>query len=593
MSECKPKPPGPWMAIRPDLIRAALLAIGAALFWCAIFHRWTVETWQTPIEYLSDPSESDVPQILAWFKAAADGHFSPFEFVNVPELGAPYIANWNDYPVTEKPLICLAGLLANLMGLFPAANFSVMLGQVLAAVSFYAACRLMQASWIWSAAGGLIFAFSRYAFSHGLHHVSILYFWHLPLCLVVCAWIFQGAGIMFGERRFMFALVVAVVTGVQNVYYTNLFVQLVLFGALLQASRQGWKASLPAISIVGATAAACLLMNANTILYAILHGANSGAVVRNYQFMEYYGLKLVDLVMPPPSHRLALFAAWETGYAPQTILSKGENPTSAYLGIIGLSATAWLIIHSWRRVVTGTPLPLEAWMILWIIVYAGVGGINGILGTLGFQLFRTATRYSIVILCMALMFAVRRLSLVQFPAPALMYSSAALCTCLALWDQVPPLVSEADLGATARAVASDRNFVETMEERLPANAMVFQFPVIDFPESPTTCPGAYDHFRPYLFSHHLHISFGSDKGRARELWQYNMINVPLAKGLARLESFGFSALYVDLRIFPDKGKAFIAELRNEGRSDMFQSGDGTLLCVLLNPSRQPVLPDGS
>jgi hypothetical protein len=91
-----------WAELRMDLLRALALALVTALLWCAFYDRWTAESWQTPVTYLSDPVKGDVLIHLAWIKAASDGHITPLLFNNVPELGAPRIANWNDFPVTEK-----------------------------------------------------------------------------------------------------------------------------------------------------------------------------------------------------------------------------------------------------------------------------------------------------------------------------------------------------------------------------------------------------------------------------------------------------------------------------------------------------------
>ena len=131
-----------------------------------------------------------------------------------------------------------------------------------------------------------------------------------------------------------------------------------------------------------------------------------------------------------------------------------------------------------------------------------------------------------------------------------------------------------------------------MEEGLPPQAMVFQIPVLDFPESPASHVGAYDNFRPYLFSHYLRYSFGSDKGRPQELWQHELMRLSPSDRIGHLESYGFSALYVNLNSFEDKGAGFIKVLKDMGRGDMFTSDRGDLLCVLLQPSAQPVSPDG-
>ncbi|MCE0498945.1 MAG: tetratricopeptide repeat protein [Methylacidiphilales bacterium] len=574
-----------WAAFRSDLIRAVLLAVLSILIWCTIYDRWTSESWRTPLDYLTEPDKSDVLFNLAHIKAAEDGHLWPLFYTNVPELGAPHVANWNDFPTTEKPFFCLTGLLARVTGLFTAANCSILVGQVLAALSFYAATRLLGCSWVWSFAGGLIFGFSRYAFNYGLHNVT--YYWHIPLCLVVCEWIFRGEGIRLGERRFVFALVIAFVTGVQHVYYTNLFAQFVLFGGLLQGYRRGWKAALPALAIVGSAAVAFLLMNFNSILYALVYGRNENAVVRSYQWLEIYGLKLVDLVVPPPDHRLGVFASWGAAYFKEDILSPGD----CYLGLTGLAALAWLAVVSLRRLAEGARLPLEACLILWIIIYAEVGGINGIIGTLGFQLFRATARYSIFILCIALMFAVRRLSLMEYRNKFLIYGAALLGTGLALWDQTPPLVSAGDLEKTARLVASDREFTEKMEERLPPNAMVFQLPIMDFPESPLGSLTPYDHLRPYLYSRHLRFSFGSDKGRPQDKWQHDLSQLTFTDEVSRIESYGFAAIYLNRNGYEDKGEGLLKALKEMGHGDTLESPQGDLVCISLNPSPQPKMDE--
>jgi len=573
--------------IRVDLIRAALLAVITVLLWCTLYHRWTAESWQTPLTYFSTPKEGDVIGLLAAVRTARDGHLSLFQFTNIPELGAPHIANWDDFPLTEKPLLCLMGLLARAIGLFAAANVAVLLGQVLAALSFYAACRLLSCSWVWSFAGALVFALSRYAFAHGLYHITVAYDWHVPLCLVVCEWLMRGEGIKLGERRFGFALIVAFVTGVQNVYYTCMFLQFVFFGGLLQGWRRGWRQALPAAAIIGASAAAFLLMNLNTIFYHLVHGGNSGAVVRDYRWLEVYGLKLVDLVVPPPNHAFPPFAAWGSHHLTEVLLSPGELPPSAYLGLLGLGALAWLVIVSWQRAANRSMLPLEALLILWIILFATVGGINGVMGTLGFQMFRATTRYSIFIFCIVLMHAVRRLSLV---APAegskdgkkpWVHGLALLVVLIAWWDQTPPMVSDQDWKGIAGEVASDHHFTENMEQRLFPGAMVFQFPVMDFPESPAPGVGAYEHLRPYLYSHDLRFSFGTDKGRPGEEWQHQLDKVPLGDMVAQLESDGFAAVYVNRNGFSDGGAGLIKAFQAMGRGDMIESERGDLFCLFL------------
>jgi len=569
-----------------------VLAIVCTLIWCTVYNRWTLTSWQTPITYHS--GDIDLPFILAEMKMAEDGHLSLFHYSIVPELGAPLYANWNDYPITEKLLFGVTGWLARIVGLFAAANLAVLAAQVLAAVFFYVACRLLHASWVWAFAGGIVFGMSRFAFAHELHHITVIYYWCAPLCFVVVEWIASGEGIQFRDRKFLFALLVAIFTGLQNVYYTSLFAQFVILAGLLQGWRYGWRRgwskALPAAAILATTLATGLLMTLNTIIYQWVYGYNKFAIDRSYMWLEVYGLKFVDLVIPPPDHRLPFFAHWGLSHLGEAFLSWGEMPPTGYIGLLGLAALTWLAIVSFRRIMNNSAPPVELWLVLWIFLYGAVGGINGIIGSFGIYLFRATTRYSIFILCIVLMFAVRRLSRVNFQHDYLAYAAALLLVGISLWDTVPPLVTRESIVATARDVAWDRDFTEKIEQRLPPNAMVFQIPVVDFPEGGAIPGGGpYDHFRPYFFSHHLHFSFGTDKGRPPDLWPHALMTLPTDKIIDQLESYGFAALYINRNGLPDQGAEFIKVLKQRGCDEKIENGRGDVFCVLLKPSPKPVL----
>lgn len=582
---------------RPDVRYAALLAFLCVMIWCAVYNRWSVKSWQTPIVYTSDLSRGDVLAQFANIKAAQDGHILPLLPTNVPELGAPFVANWDDFPMTEKSLYWMMGFCAKFMGIFASANFAAMLEDVLAAVSFFVACRLLNCQRIWAFAGGLIFAFARFGFAHEIHHIPTAYIWHLPLCMVVCRWVTCGDGLKMRGGQFIFSLVVAVITGVQNPYNTNIFVLFLLIGAAVQVWRKwNWQAAIPALTLVGASAVAFLFMNSNTFLYHLRNGGNADAVVRSYQWMEFYSLKFVDMMMPPPDHRFPPFAAWATGHLnPADLrLSPGELPPTAYLGLVGIAALLWLACVSLRRVLDRSkPLPLEAWQVLWIMLYSDAGGINGFFGTLGFQLFRATTRYSILVLCLVLMYAARSLSKFDLKKYTWIYPVTLIVIFIALWDQVPPIPSQDEINQTAVDVKSDRDFTAAMENRLPAGGMVFEAPPMEFPEGPIPNVGSYEHFRPYLFSKPggLKFSFGSDKGRSREKWQMELAQArSMGDFVSKLERYGFAGLYVNRKAFPDGGAGILRALSEIGYNDVIMSPKGDLFCVVLKPSPNPELP---
>ncbi len=588
---------------RGDAARLAGLALVTVLVWCYLYNRFEGWAWKAPIEYGTNPDASDAKNALASIKAASDGHIWPMLQRTVPELGAPFGAHWSDFPSGEEFLVCGLGIAARVMGLFPAFNFGLLMAFVLAAAGFYVACRLLRYDWIWSCCGALLFAFSRYAFAHGEHHIALVYYWHIPLCLLVCHWLSARQGVALWGRKHLFALGVAAVAGAQNVYYTNMFLQLVLLAGFFQFIRRDGRAALPALSVTAVALATFLLTCSDTFYYHLVNGANPGAVARNYQWLEFYALKVVDLVMPPPDHAFALFGDWGKSYF-SGVLVPGETPPPCYIGICGIGALALLARVCGQRMLRlpARGLPLAAWQILWIVFYSTVGGFNGWIGSLGFQLFRSTTRYSIFIVPILLMFAVGRLSALaraqrrarckgdRANGMVLSGIGAAVIAMIGIWDQTPPQVSAAETASTAGVVESDRKFTESMEARLRPGSMVFQLPIMEYPESPGRGVSAYDHFRPYLFSKRLRYSFGSIKGRPQDSWQQQLAVGGPENAIKTLERYGFGAMYINRSGFPDRGAALLQQFKAAGYSDTIENSMGDLVCLFLRPAERPVLP---
>lgn len=574
-----------------ELLRVAVLALLSILIWCTIMNRWSVTAWQTPLEYVENPATSgDAPFYFAAVKAAAGGHYRPLFAKKIPELGAPFGAQWNDYPTVEELLIFFTGLLARFVGLFAACNFMTMLAHLLAAVSMYAACRLLRCQWSWSFAVGLAFGFATYAFAHGEHHLDVTYYWHVPLCLLVSRWLTVSEGLAAKGWRFWFALAVAFLTGLQNQYYTFMFIQLAALGGLVQWLRRDWRAVLPALAVCASAMAGFALVNVDTLIFQFLHGPNPAAVVRYYSQMEFYALKIADLFIPFPGHR---FFSHLAEYYFANVLIRGETPPAAYLGLVGIIGLFALAIVTFVRLTKTPPaaVPLEGAQTLWILLQSTVGGINGLLGVFGFQLFRSTNRYSIFILALALIFMARRLSALTVNHRLAAAGGAVLLAVIALIDQTPRIASVTEIQQIAQTVRSDETFVREIESRLPSAAMIFQLPIIEFPEaSPSANVSAYEHFRPYLFARHLRFSYGSDKGRPRDDWPRDLGGLSLSEAIDTLERYGFAAICVSRNGFEDKGEGLFQQCQEAGRGDIVQSPLGDLFCVFLRPSPNPVLP---
>ena len=574
---------------RLDTTALASLLVVVLLAWCTANAKWTALQWSQPTAY-TEPDKADVVHALAMMKAGAGGEFVPLAWKGSRDLGAPYDANWNDWPLVEELQIVFFSLLAKVFGLFAGLNLATVLGNLLAAITFYGVARFSDCSTVSAFVAALAFGLAPFIFAQSPFHLTTEYIWHVPLFLPVWRWASCEPGTTPRSPRFWFAVGVGFLTGLQSPYYTNILCQLTLLGAIiLFCHNRSWPAFKSSLAVIGAAACAFALMNFDTWTYRAVHGSNTGALVREYKWLEIYGLKIVDMVIPPVthhSHMLADFAAAHRAAAPL-------QDEGSYLGFVGLAALALLVGTAIADVVRrrADSIPMEAWQVLWIVLFFSTGGFNAILGSLGFTLFRTGCRYSVVILAIALMYAAQRLTALQRETashkpsgslPLAAYAAAGALCCVILWDQVPRTPTATATAAIARQVEADREFVAAMEAALPDRAMVFQLPIMEFPEAPVPGVPPYDHFRPYLYSKNLRYSFGSMKGRPREDWQKELGKMAFKDAVAEIKNKGFAAIYINRNGFPDRGKALEDSLLEMGYTKPpLRNATGELACIVL------------
>ena len=161
------------------------------------------------------------------------------------------------------------------------------------------------------------------------------------------------------------------------------------------------------------------------------------------------------------------------------------------------------------------------------------------------------------------------------------------------YEQLPkrwPAEARARMAADAR---SDLAFGPELEAALPKGAMVFQLPILGFPEvTPPWRLVDYELFRAYLVTSDLKFSYGAPKLRSRSRWQRDLENQPIETVVQRLERYGFAALYINRKGYEDRAEKLLGELDLLGYRDRVQSAQGHQVVVLLRPDPTPQLPLG-
>ncbi len=567
--------------------RVVLLVCVTTAVWMTHYERWTLASWSLPTDYRGDSLE-----ILARIEAAAEGDTTPLRPQIISRLGAPFGANWSAYPSSDLLLLWGLGQLARAVGVFPAANIALWLATVTAALAFYGCARWLRARWEWAFAGALLFAFTFQTFHRGLAHLFIVFSWTVPLALLACALVAASRRLRLRSGLGAFCLGTGAAIGAGNPYTLFLFLQLLGWALVVQwcgvRRRENIVTGLVAM---GAAVAAFLVVESHVWLFAPDTAASS-PVVRNYGGTERYALKPIELLLPPANHRWAPLAFFGQRYVRWSEWRTGEG-FAPYLGLVGIAGFVWLTAISLRAMLRRERLPGVALPASWILVFASVGGVTNVMAFFTtVTVFRATNRFSIFISALVLLFLVVRVTRQWRPRGRwISFAAAALVAAVGLADQLPRRVDAAKKARTAQRVAADRDLGERLERVLPEGAMVFQLPVIGFPEVvPPHELQDYEFFRPYIGTRSLRFTYGSLKGRCRGRWQRDTAALSTAEMARRLEQYGFSAVYLHRRGFADRGEAVLTELAAAGHTRRFEGKLGEQVVVLLSPSQHPTIP---
>jgi hypothetical protein len=562
----------------------SLVALLASV-WALAMGRTSLSAWSVPIRYSGDGHLS-----MAFAKAFMDGDIQLVAQKWVAHLNAPLTANWNDWPVTEEIIPALWGWLGRFVGLFAAGNLMVLLCHLLAGLAFWFVGREMNARREYVFMGAVAYSLSHFSFLRGLGHLGLTMYWHLPLLCLVSWWAFEEKPLVLNSRRGKIALFSSAVAGALNPYFAWIYLQFLGFAILKRLVRRQVRYAVEPVVFVTVVLAVFVVFNLDTFSYRASAGVNSGAIVRNLAGLEVYGLKLPELFLPAWHrwHYLTEFAQ-QKYYIPTLI--KGEVG-SAYLGFVGIIGLVWLVVHGLIELGRGTAGHIHTawWQVIWVTLYSLVGGLNLILGSAGLILFRGTNRYSIVILTLSLMFLVGALS--KHIPSRLAPIVVLILVPVILWDQVPMRVKPQMIADTEAVLRSDREFGAALENALPSGSMVFQLPVMPFPEHPQIISMAeYEPFRPYLHTTSLRYSYGTNKGRGDAAWQDRVTGLPPQELAAQLEAAGFGAVIVNRKGYEDRGMGLTQAFLSTGKKVVADSPD--MIAFALLPAVNPVLPLGA
>ena len=556
---------------------------------CLRYGLFELAAWQFPTLY-----QDDALHWLAFFKAISAGECLPYSSFIVSNLGAPFNGNWNDFPMSLPLMMLAGGGITKLFGFGVASNVILVFAHLVSALAMYICLRVAGSARIWALVFSICFGLAPFLFSRGFTHINITFAYSVPIAMTIGLLLYQkGSTFLRGWRLFVI-LAISFYFGGIFPYYTAFFLMIMAFAGLFCLFTEKRISSiLPFILIATCAFANFFLLTEPFRHYARENGPNQFAVSRFYSNLQVCALRPVELFLPGSGSRVPILKQLSAFYENQDIFRNkfaSSESMAAYMGlpaILGFCLlccmTTYFIFTRRQQLISGW-----FWFISFFMAFAVVGGLNGFLGLGKFFLLRSSNRVSIYIVAGCLFFMAILLTRWKKKIPTFLQALIAfLMVGLAIFEALPS-------GGTLRfhnekTMKSDNELVSKLESIMPNGAMIFNYPVIDFPES-----GNYSFLRPYLFTDKLRFSSGSNKGRSRETWQNEVEKLSPTKMIDELEKIGFGGILVYVGAdLPDEQKQKsiqFLEVTRDSTNLKIESSERDFVFLRLSPVENSQLP---
>jgi phosphoglycerol transferase len=422
----------------------------------------------------------------------------------------------------------------------------------------------------------ILFAFLPYHILRGVWHLFLSNYAAIPLIIMVALWICDGRIALFSKnqkeqislapnRLFFVSFLIAIFSAANGVYYAFYGCIIFIFAWFLHGLKSGKFFNshfFNCVVLCLTVFVSLILLYMPSFIFWLEHGVNNYVGNRDRSNSEFYGLRIIDLLMPITNHYIAYFNNLRIAFE-EAIFIEGER-RSAALGILAsagfIFSIVWLLIKSnsvqssfLQRTTNKFSFDKNdenlisnlSSLNLLSLLFAMAGGLV-MLFVMSFPLIRSHARFCIFIAFFSLFLIAIFFDKIE-RKNILTKIALVVIFVLALFDEVGNLASfDSKVDKRVEEFNNDRNFVTNLENILEPNAQVFSLPVFGFPES---AGDEYQALILYLHSENLRLSYPAIKGRAADLWQEKVVKLPFKDFVLQLKEAGFSAVVINRRHF--------------------------------------------
>jgi hypothetical protein len=548
------------IAFIKDAALAVLLALVVALFAAYAYGLTNAQRWAVPPGYVS----GDGYWSLNVMKSAARGELLPFKQFVIKNLGAPYEANYSDWPIGLTLEYLPGGILVNLLGLAIGTNIYLLLCHSFSGLCMFICMRWMGALRVWAFVAAVAFGLSPFIFYRGLAHTMLANIvWMVPLICAAAWYMFRRRLYFENNKKLWICLLFSFFIGAHSLYFSAPYLWILMGAALFWLMRdRKTVVLLPYIANGVFFLAGFFTSNLLYFINAFEHGSNKLALISEYQHLQTAALKPIEMFLPGSGSGIPVLDALSRFHENKDFfrINVGASESmSAYLGLLGCLGLILLVGFTIFYAATNRQNKISGWfwLALFLIAFSVVSGLNSILGLGGIYVLRGSNRYSIYIGAIALIYLALFLSTYSHRiGKAWRFLLAVFLLAIPSVETILPRLRGAELhrpgedvvswkkgskqwDSRAEAYHSDVEFAKKLEALLPAEAMVFNYPFINLPQE-----GAYIFYRPAYFTEKIRYSFGNIFGRAKDSWLKSTQNLEPEEMVETLKGYGFSGILV-------------------------------------------------
>ena len=482
-------------------------------------------------------------------------------------------------------------------------NLYFLLGFPLTALTALYALRALGFSYFAAVVPALLYAFLPFHLWRGEDGLLLIYFL-VPLVSLTAFWI-SGGTLLFkwsaGKRwpeltgAGIASVIFCILIGSDYPYYA--FFGILLF---LLATAYAWfafrdrQAPLAAAAMIAITVFTYAL---NIAGYLLARGGDlPSGELRLPREAEFYGMKIIQLLLPIQSHRIGALAHFRSYYdATAPLVNENGTTSLGVVGALGFLLLLGVVLFPLRQRL-GDVLQRSAILNLGCVLFATVSGFATLFNYLVSPDIRSYNRIVVVIAFFSFVAVawsletVRERFLRSANARRLGVAGLALMLCLGLADQTSPAMIPT-YALNAAAYRSDSEFVRKIESSLPTGAAVFELPYVPFRDSAELLPAGvspYWMFKGYLHSNSLRWTYGAQKGTEDDAWLRSLSALPAERLLQELVLADFNGIFIARNAYTEPGddRRLESDLRRILNERPLTAEDGVLAFYSLTNFRQ-------